>query len=275
MKKAICLTVLLLLISFLFVLSGCSAFISQKQPQIVKSYLKETAPSQVIKTENQWVMLHNTYGNGNYNISVGESLDSSSNIYSVNDVSIWYFEANENGIVWCERSLEFYTYKIYVFETKKVETIFQIAVDKGYQPQNIGMYLNAAYYCSINYDNQEVQVIEYDITTKTTTEVIKSEFDESNQPYSINLENEYLNFVCSDQIKVLNLQNSEVVFDIALPDTVKYLYSVSYDSKNDTCALYYADNDSEDIGVLEEGENDILSVFTFSQNYYAYQEKIK
>ena len=64
----------------------------------------------------------------------------------------------------------------------------------------------------------------------------------------------------------------------------RYLFSVVYnlignkeDSEeclSDTCALYYADNDSEDIGILKEGQTEIASVFTFSQNHYAYQEKI-
>jgi len=275
MKKVIYCALLTLLVLSLLILSGCSAFMSQKQPQIVTTYPEETAPSQVIKIEDSWVMLHNTYGSQDYTISVSKSLDSADSIYSVNDVSIWYFEANEKGIVWCEESLEFYTYKVYVFETQKVETIFQVAVDKGYQPQNIGIYLNTVYYCSIHYDQQEVQVIAYDITTKTTTYVNEVEFHEEKQPYSINLEDAYLSFVCSDQIKVLNLQNNEVVFDSALPNTVEYVYGVSYDSKNDICALYYADNDSEDIGTLKEGENDIISVFTFSQNHYAYQDKIE
>ena len=145
----------------------------------------------------------------------------------------------------------------------------------GYQPQNIGIYLNTAYYCTINYDKQEVQVVAYDIIAKTKTELLKDDFHETKQPYSVNPENEYLSFVCSDQIKVLHLQSNEVVFDSALPEAVKYVYGVSYDSKNDTCALYYADNDSEDVGILKEGENDVVSVFTFSQNHYAYQDKIE
>jgi hypothetical protein len=274
MKKFVRFVLVSLLVLSLLVLSGCSLFLHTKPPQIMSTYSKENAPSQIAKAGKQWVLLHNTYGSKNYYISVGENLDSTKNIYSVDDVSIWYFEANNNGIVWCEESQEFYTYKIYVFETQKAETIFQVAVDKGYQPQNIGIYLSTVYYCAINYDQEVVQVITYDITTKTTNAVYKVKFDISNQPYSINLENEYLSFVCSEQIKVLNLQNNEPVFDSTLPEAVKYVYSVSYDSKNDTCALYYADNDSEDIGILKEGQTEIASVFTFSQNHYAYQDKI-
>ena len=275
MKRLAYCTLLSVLILSMLLLSGCSALMPQKQPQIVNTYPKETAPSQVIKAGEQWVLLRSTYGGQNYTISVGEDSNPTNNIYSVGDVSIWYFEANKNGVVWCEESQEFYTYKIYVFETQKVETVFQVAVDKGYQPQNIGIYLNTVYYCAINYDSQEVQVIAYDITTKATSDVYKVEFDEAKQPYSINLENEYLSFVCSEQIKVLNLQNNETVFDSTLPEAVKYVYSVSYDIQNDTCALYYADNDSEDIGILKEGQTEIASVFTFSQNHYAYQDKIE
>ena len=275
MKKSVSYTLLSILILSVLLLSSCSASMPPKQHQILNTYLKETAPSQVIKTEDQWVLLHNTYGDQNYTISVGENSNSTNDIYSVSDVSIWYFEANQNGVVWCEKSQEFYTYKIYVFETQKVETVFQVAVDTGYQPQNIGIYLNTVYYCVINYEQQKVQVTAYDIATKATSDVYKVDFDEAKQPYSINLENEYLHFICSEQIKVLNLQNNEVVFDSTLPEAIKYMYSVSYDSKNDTCALYYADNNSEDVGVLKEGQNEIASVFTFSQNHYAYQDKIE
>ena len=275
MKRFVYYTLLSLLIVSTLLFSSCSALMSQKQPEIVNTYPIETAPSQIIKTEDQWVLLHSTYSGQNYTISVGEAPNSTSDIYSVNDVSIWYFDANQKGIVWCEKSQTFYTYKIYVVETQKVETVFQVAVDQGYQPQNIGIYLNTVYYCAIDYDSQEVQVIAYDITTKAINEIYKVDFDEAKQPYSINLENAYLSFVCSEQIKVLNLQSNEVVFDSSLPEAIKYVYSVSYDSKNDTCALYYADNDSEDIGILKKGQNDVVSVFTFSQNHYAYQDKIE
>ena len=275
MKRFVYCTLLSVLILSMILLSGCSALMTPKQPQIVNTYPEETAPSQVIKAGEQWVLLRNTYGGLNYTISVGEDSNSTNDIYSVNDVSIWYFEANQNGVVWCEKSQEFYTYKIYVFETQKVETVFQVAIDKGYQPQNIGIYLNTVYYCIIDYDSQDVRVIAYDIPTKTTNDVYKVDFDEAKQPYSINLENEYLIFICSKQIKVLNLQSNETVFDSYLPDAIEYVFSVSYDSKNDTCAFYYADNDSEDIGVLKKGQNEIASVFTFSQNHYAYQDKIE
>lgn len=274
MKKITRFALLSLLVLSLFVLSGCSAFIPQNQPKITKSYPKETAPSQVIRTENQWVMLHNTYGSQSYTISVGESLDSAKNVYSVKNVSIWYFEADESCVAWCEKSSDFYTYKVFDFETQEVISIFKITTDSEYQPQNVGVYMGDVYYCTINYDTQQVQVNAYDIATKSTTEIIKAALENSYQPYSINVENDYLTFSCSGKITVLALQNGEPVFDSILPDGIKRVFAASYDSKNETAAIYYSDNDGEHIGILKEGEGDISSVFTFNKNHYAYQDKI-
>lgn len=275
MKRIVRSVVLMLFVFSIFILSGCSAYVPKEEPQIIKTFPEESAPSQVIKTENWWVMLNSTYGSSNYTISVCESLDSTNEIYSVNDVSIWYFEANEKAIVWCEKSLEFYTFKVYDFETQKSNIIFQTPVDTGFQPQNIGIFLDDVYYCAIDYEQQQVGVFAYDIESENTTEIYSVEFHEERQPYLINLENEYISIICSEQIKVMNLHNNENVFDVNLPNSVKHVFCVSYDNKNDTCALYYRDNDSEDVGILKEGEDSILSVFTFSENHYAYQDKIE
>jgi hypothetical protein len=247
----------------------------KNQPEVIKSYEKDAAPLQVIKTNDQWVMLNGIYGGQNYSISVSRDLESANSIYSVNDVSIWYFEANDAGIVWCEKSSDFYTYKVYTFESQTVETFFQTTTDVAFQPQNVGIYLNAAYCCTIDYEQQIVRVLAYDLVSKTTTDVYTTAFQEKDQPYSINLDNDHLSFVCSGQVKVFHLPNMDVVFESALPDATEHVFSVSYDVQNDTCALYYADNDSEDIGILKEGDQIIRSVFTFSQHYYAYQDKIE
>ena len=275
MKKMLCMVLLLLLVLSLFSLSGCSLFKKTKPLEIVKTYPKETAPSQIVKTENHWVMLLSTYGSQNYTISVGENLDSANSVYSVKDVSIWYFEANEKGVVWCEKSKTFYTYKAYIFETQTVETVFQVTAGDDYQPQNVGIFRNNVYYCIIDYEKQMVNVFAYDLDSKTLTALHTAPLHEEQQPYSINLENGHLSFVCSDKIQVLNLQNKETVFDSPIPSTVEHVFTASYDSKNDTCALYYADNDSEDIGILKEGETKLTSVFTFSKNHYAYMDKIE
>lgn len=275
MKKFIHSVAWMLFVLFLTAFSGCSAFVPQKQVQVVKSFPKDNAPSQVIKTEAQWVILKNIYGGQDFTISVSENLDCFNDVYTVNDVSIWYFEANDKAVVWCEKTDQFNTFKIHTFETQETDTILQVPLEAGFQPQNIGIFLDAAYFCVIDYEQQQVQVLGYDIGAKKTAELYTVAFYDERQPYSINLENGYLSFVCSNHVKVLNLQSNETVYDSPLPSDVAHIFGISYDSKNDTCALYYADSDSEDIGIMKEGEDKILSILTFSENHYAYHDKIE
>ncbi len=275
MKKTTVTVLIVLLVLSLLAFSGCSALLPKAQPEILKSYPAQAAPGQVVKTQTRWVMLQNTYGGQDYTVTVGQDLASADSIYSVHGVSIWYFEANDNGIVWCEESAEFYTYKAYVFETGQIETMLQVSVADGFQPQNVGIFGNVAYYCLIDYDQKEVRAIAYDLSSKATDNVYTAVFEEENQPYFINLDAGYLSFACSDLITVLDLQTNQTVYRASLPDDVRYVYSVSFDSKNETCALYYADGDSEDIGILRKGETAISSVFTFSENHYAYHDKIE
>ena len=198
MKKVICWSLVFILL--LFTLSGCSMFAPKKQPEVIKSYEKDAAPLQVTKANDQWVMLNGTYGGQNYSISVTNDLKSANSIYSVDDVSIWYFEANDAGIVWCEKSSDFYTYKVYTFESQTVETFFQTTTDAAFQPQNVGIFLDVAYCCTIDYDQKIVRVLAYDLVSKTTTDVYTTAFQEEDQPYSINLDKDYLRFVLSGQI---------------------------------------------------------------------------
>lgn len=271
MKKIL----LCILVAVLLLLSSCSVFVQQRQPETLNSYPKETAPSQIIKTENRWVMLNNAYENPDYTISVGEDFDNTNSVYSTKNVSIWYIDANENGVVWCEKSTEFYSYKTYAFNTQTVEIISQIPVGDDFQPQNVGIYLGSVYFCFIDYEQQEVRAMVYDLESKETSIALKAPFKEENQPYSINLEDEFLSFVCSEYVKVIDLKNDKAVFESDLPQTVQHVFTVSYDSINDTCALYYTDGKSEDIGILKEGEDNISSVFTFATNHYAYHDTIQ
>ena len=275
MRRNICLVVLILFILSISVFAGCSVPVNQGNPQALHSFQKEHAPSQVVKTENRWVMLNSTYAGIDYTISIGETPELTNTVYTANDVSIWYFEANNQAAVWCEKTDGFNTFKVHVFETQTTDTVAQVATDAGFQPQNVGIFLNVVYYCAIDYAQETVRVLAYDLETKTTTEFYTTTFSEDRQPHTIHLDNEYLSFACSDQVKVFHLESKEVAFVSALPEDTEYVFGVSYDSKNNTCALYYADSDSEDIGILKSGEENIRSIFTFSKNHYAYQDKLE
>ena len=71
------------------------------------------------------------------------------------------------------------------------------------------------------------------------------------------------------------MDTGKTVFENALPEDTYYVFSVSYDAANSTCALYYCDSDSENIGTMLQGDTAIRSVYTFGSNEYAYQDQIK
>ena len=275
MKRIISLSLFVAFVLSLFCLSACSDKIEKLEPSVLKSFPRENSPAQVIKNDNGWVVLFNTYGTSEYSIAVGEKLDSLNEIYSVDDVDIWYLDASENAIVWSERRDESITYKFYDLKSQKVETLLDVNNEKRYQTMNVGIYLDNIYYSVVDIENKEVCVYAYNIDLKETKIVYKEEYIEANLPYSINLEDKYLNFVSSEKIKVIDLQINQVAFEESLPENVVYVFTASYDRINDTCAVYYADEDSEDIGIIKSGEGKLFSHITFAENHYAYQEKIE
>lgn len=271
MKKRIA----VLLVGIIFILSGCKGQPIENDPTVLNSYPTDTAPSQVIKTNNYWVCLNSTYGSIDFTISISETYKNDNIIYSAKDIDIWYIEANDNAIVWCEKSSEYYTYKVYNIKTKQTETIFQAKNQQEYQAQNVGIFENCVYYSFIDYESNKVIIYAYNLDEKTIGIFYSADYNENLMPYSMVLENEYLMFVCSNHSKVLNVKNNQTIFDSPLPDNIKYVFSASYDSINDTCILYYTDGDTEDIGILDTDKNKVISVFTLSENHYAYLDKIR
>lgn len=263
----------ILLVGIILILSGCAGDVKDNNPTVLFSYPTDTAPSQVIKTKNNWIMLNSTYNSLDYTISISDSYGNDNIIYSVKDVDIWYIEANNSAIVWCEKTDEFYTYKVYNIKTKQTETIFQTKNQEEYQAQNVGAFENCVYYSWIDYKNNKVSIHAYNLDDKYTNTIYSTDYKENLMPYSMVLENEYLTFICSNQIKVLNVKNNQAVFDSVLPNNIKYVYTASYDNINDSCVLYYTDGKTEDIGILDA--NKVDSVFTLSENHYAYHDKIR
>lgn len=275
MKRFVGLILILAFVLSLFCLSACSGKIEKLEPQVLKSYPRSDSPARLIKNDNGWVVLFNTYGMSDYSLRIGESLDSLEEIYSVEDVLIWYVDANENAITWTERKDENITYKFYDLKSQKVETFLNLKDEKYYQMMNVGIYLNDIYYSIVDFENEEVTVYAYDIDLKQSNVVHKEAYVEKNLPYSINLEDKYLNFICSEKIKVFDLTLNQVAFEAALPENVVRAYTASYDRINDTCAVYYADEDSEDIGIIKAGDSTLDSHITFPENHYAYHENIE
>lgn len=254
-------------------LSGCGMFKADPS-SVIATYQANAAPSLMVKTEKHWVSFLNTYGSYEYTLSVSTSAEKTEQAYSVSGVSIWCLAADDNCAVWCERSDTEYTYKLYTFSDKQTTVLHKTSAEE-YQPQNVGIYDGCVYYSIIDYTANKYSIFKYDVNEKFEYDFIHAELSADNQPYSFVIEGGNLIFINSKSIAVTKLENKDTIFVSFLPSSVMYVYSASYDSVNHKCAIYYADNDSEDIGIIGEGQTEVSSIFTFGKNRYAYQDKIR
>lgn len=276
MKKAISFT---FIFSFVLLLSACN-FMKPEVPEdnsgtLIASFDEDDAPSKIVKTDNYWVYLVNTYGGTEYSISVNTAPEELNSVYVTKDVSIWFLEASDKYVVWTEKSDEYYEYKFYSIENKTVDTFFKTDTATGFQLQNIGIYADNIYYSFVDYMKEEANIYCYDVTSKEATPVLNLKYDEDLSPMSFSVENGFLSVASSSGVLVMDLSTGGTVFENELPDDVAYVFAISYDQANETCGLYYCDSDSEDIGIIEKDDSNIFSILTLNENYYAYHDQIK
>lgn len=271
MKK--CISILLIMCTVLM-MAACAEE-DDKTAVAIASFAESYAPAQVVKTDNYWVYLLNQYGSRTYEIAVGSIVSEVQSVYKAENVSIWYMEANDNYIAWCEQSGEYYEYKVYSMEDKTIETIHKAFIYKGHQPQNVGVYEDKIFYGWIDYDVKKADIYCYDMDTQKSVSVYSLSYRDDLSIMSFAVENQYLSVAGPSGIGVKDLTTDEKVYQCDLPDGVEYVFSVSYDYENKKCAIYYADKDSEDIGVISEDKTKVDSHYTFAANHYAYHDTIK
>lgn len=261
-----------LLLILIFVLVGCT---SSQSAEMIASYSKDRAPVHTVKTENMWISLISSYGSSDYSVSVSENAQDIKPVYSTKDADIRFFDACDSFAAWCEKSEELYTYKVLNTETEETVTVKEVETKLGFQPQNVGIYRDCVYFINIDYETRTVNACEYNTVTGETKTVRSFEFVSDALPHTVCVDNGYLTVSCSDFVNVTSLDSGAVVFESALPESTAHVFAASYDSTNNVCALYYADEDSEDIGILESTSNVITSLYTFGQNEYAYHDTVK
>ncbi|MBE6594875.1 MAG: hypothetical protein E7644_03655 [Ruminococcaceae bacterium] len=262
------------LLLFVICLSGCT-FLKGNSQSAVATYPDKEAPAKIFKTDAHWVALVNSYGSSDYTLSVSEDLHTLQGVYTATDVSIWFMAVNDTAAFFCEETEEHYTYKAYLLQEKTMKTVFSTPAGDIYQTQEVGLLGNLAYYCYIDYASLTVSVIAYDLLTGTTSVAWEKPYVEAEMPYCFAVEGNLLSVAHSKAVTVLDLTTGDIPFSISLPNEVQHVFSVSYDPANDACALYYSDQDSEDIGIIAEGATKITSHFTFGSNRYAYHDQIK
>ena len=274
MKKWIAVFLLAVL---LLAMSGCDPYIPRGEigEELASFPTDGDYPVKLVKTARYWVSLVGWYGGSDYGISVSDTAQDLHVVYNAENVSIWFMGADDEYVIWCERSEEFYTYKVYSMQNKTTETIFRAVCGEEMQLQNVAIYNGFAYYSYMDQASQQAHIFRYDLQKKTAEPVFSAAWEEDRSIMSFAVQNGLLSVAVPAGITVLDLTSGETVFEYALPADIYYVFSVSYDAANEACALYYRDSDSEDIGILRRGDTAVLSVYTFGSNQYAYQDQIR
>ena len=242
---------------------------------MIAAYPKDAYPVKMVKTSTHWVAMLSYYGSADYELAIGTTLDVLESVYTTQDVSIWFMDANEEYVVWCEKSEENYTYKAHSIEEQTTEVVFQTTTDVEMQLMNVDIHNNGVYYAYMDFEAQQAHIHRYDLQTKAVETVYSPAWEGSKSVMCFAIEAGLLSVAAPTGVTVLNLDTGKTVFENALPEDTYYVFSVSYDAANSTCALYYRDSDSEDIGTMQQGDAAIRSVYTFGSNEYAYQDQIK
>lgn len=279
MKRLLC---LLLLAALLLSLTGCSmlaefiGFLRDKDmnlPDPLAAYTDD-APAQIIRTKEHWVTLISAYGSSDYAVSVSTEPEKLRKVYTAEGVTVWFFEATDEYVAWCEWSGDNRVYKVYSIAGDTVETILSADVSENYQPSNIGILGDGVYYANIDYTAQKAAIYRYDMNSHTAAAVRELDYAEEYSLMCMSVEGKYLSYAAAEGVETIDLETGETVFRYSCPEELQYVYAVSYDASQDVMGIYYADSDSEDVGIVNEADGKLLSLVTFNEHHYAYQDQI-
>lgn len=264
--------------------SGCGNTTSQTAASMetLAVFTEETGlPSQIVAAEDgTYYAVVGEYGSADYGISVSNSPDTLHIIRDVpEETAIWYFEASEDGAVWCEKGTT-YLWQVYNAEDGTITEIDGDYPQNGFQNMKVGIYDGCVYYAHIDYSHETAEIIRYRITDGTSEPVYTFPFYGEITIHSLKVSGNYLTLAgCVDSeypdAVIIDLDTDETrVLEMGV--SAGYVFDAAYDAKTDTLALYYENGSTaeEQIGIYDAESRTITPVSTFTENYYAYHDVI-
>jgi hypothetical protein len=242
------------------------------------SFDKDLAPMKTVKTDDYYYSLFGEFNSKTFFLSVSESPEIKEIVYESRDADIWYFDAYGDKAVWCEKSEDGNSFKLYD-KGSGVKEIFFSDTSEGYQNSNIAVYKDNAYFSYIDYSRERASVMRYDTKTGKNTELYT--FDFNGELSIMNLA------VCENKLVVTGYLSEKVSvvisdLDAKSPDItvplldVSYVYAVGYENGTDKIAIYYRAKDgSEYIALSSVSDFKTENIYAFAADCYAYQDSIE
>lgn len=268
--------ILLIVLAFVLmvVMVSCEGTDSGSKQPVYKG--KNKLPNLMAVSEDTYYILTSTYGSGKYRLSAGKNVEKLNFVYDVKDTSIWYLYAEGDYAAWVESYGDHYEYKVYDNGTDEVLSINTVKCSEDEQQNmQMGIYESVLYYSEIDYADEKIHIKGYNIKEKTTEIVHEAALTES---ISIALEVKagvLTAYLGDGKLCSINLKNGQET-SVSIPIKMSNVYAVSYDKENDLYALYYSakGSNTEDIGTFALGNKQIKSIYTLSENCYAYRDNI-
>ena len=274
---------LLLLLSVILT-SGCGNTVSVYEltgETAWYEYPVSKAPIRTVCVGDTWYSLMGVYGGSDFSLSVSGDYSTVNEVYSVCGVGIWFFNADENGAVWCEMSSVGRSFKYYCNSTGEVKEIFYADITEGFQNANIEMYNGGVYFSYIDYENESAFLMRYDIAKDTLEKFYRLEYMGEASCTSFTVEGNVLLASVGSAEKdtkliKLDLDKAPLCETWDIPSDVAFVYACAYDPMGVCHAIYYRDIKGEEhIGALDAKTLKLRNIFTFGENIYAYEDKVE
>lgn len=236
-------------------------------------------PNLMVVTDDTYYIMTCKNGEGDYRLSVSDKVDELNFVYDSKYTNIPHLYAEDDYAGWIEEYDHYYDYKVYDREKNKVISINRVDSGKdGYQNMQMGIYDEKLYYDLIDYDNGKTYIKSYDLETGKHSTVHEADFPEAG-PNTLEVkEGVLLAYRTTTKGGLLFRKDLETGKEenVHIPDAVDHLYAASYDKSNDTYAVYYVYENSEEehLGIFTTDSCEINEIYTMAAGTYAYHDEI-
>lgn len=253
---------------------------SEYSKNAIVIYDEINRPNLIKKANKTWYMFNKKYNTNHYELSVSNKPEDINVVYEIDDVLISNLYGNDNYAAWTEFTKDSIIYAYYDKQENQPYELLTLPFSNE-QPQltNIGLYKDNIYYEIIDYDNDEINIYERNISTNTDTLIYKIKSDKSELSYNtLNVEGKNLILTTShyNKLEIIHFNLDDIKSSPKLINTNEYsqiAYTVSYN--NDTYAVYYKTSGVEKIALFNKDGKLINNIHTFGSSNFAYLDKIE
>lgn len=276
-------------IILIFVLTACSAFVSQGPAKITGNYtdLDLLPRSITITPDAKYVLLLADYSSSYFKLSLGDSYDDINVIYDAGENRINNYIANDKVIAWSEHSDNSFSFKYYDYSTKEINEIRTISYSNDlWQLGPISVFDNIIYFMFYDYETNEAFISSYDTINKTETIFLKDDFVDGTFTHgrqfpSMDENQGYLSiskFNNDESITLLLFSLKDGLQQkYQLPDDIALVYASAVDIETSTVSVYYYDRakDKDCLGIYSLIDDSFKIIKVFHEYYYVYHDEIQ